>query len=236
MAMRFPIILGAFLAGTGPGLAGDSPVVIELYTSQGCSSCPPADELLRTLAGRSDVLPLAFHVDYWDYIGWKDTFGNTANADRQRSYAAFKGERTIYTPQMIIDGDEAVVGADPAALTDAIATAAARQDPLRLRLERDAQGVVLTATALGDLPDGLSVQLLRVKPSARVAVRRGENAGRRIAYTAIVTDHDLVATWDGRSDLTLPLDAPGDDDVVVLIQEPGPGRILAAARMEGAQP
>lgn len=232
MKLRFPIALGALLAGTTLAQAGDNPVVIELYTSQGCSSCPPADEILRQMSGRSDVLPLAFHVDYWDYIGWKDTFGSRANADRQRSYAAFKGERTIYTPQMIIAGGDAVVGVDPQGLSKAIATAAARQQVVDLKLVRDGQDVTLTASARAPVPDGLWVQMVRVNPSAQVEVRRGENAGRTIEYTAIVTGLDLVAVWDGQQDMTMSFAAAGDDDVVILVQEPGPGRILAAARTD----
>ncbi|KKK59691.1 hypothetical protein LCGC14_3031870, partial [marine sediment metagenome] len=92
--------LAALLAAQGAAAQTDQPVVIELFTSQGCSSCPPADELLTRLAARTDVIPLALHVDYWDYIGWRDHFGKPAFTKRQKSYAAVAGSRTIYTPQM----------------------------------------------------------------------------------------------------------------------------------------
>ena len=102
--------------------AGDRPVVIELYTSQGCSSCPPADALLNELAGRDDVIALAMHVDYWDYIGWKDIFANPAHTVRQRAYANADGQRMIYTPQMIVGGKDHVVGYKPMHLAKLIET------------------------------------------------------------------------------------------------------------------
>ena len=97
-----------------PSVAQDSnPVVIELYTSQGCSSCPPADALLKEYADRDDVITLALHVDYWDYIGWADTLARPEHADRQRGYAAAAHKRTIYTPQMVLNGEDHVVGSHP---------------------------------------------------------------------------------------------------------------------------
>ena len=98
-----------------PATAQENPVVVELFTSQGCSSCPPADALMHDLAAREDVIPLALHVDYWDYIGWKDPFGNPAHADRQRAYAAAGNRRTIYTPEMVVGGVTDIVGTQPMA-------------------------------------------------------------------------------------------------------------------------
>ena len=106
------IAAGLVAAATPVRAAGRSqrPVVLELFTSQGCSSCPPADALLGELAKRDEVVTLAFHVDYWDYIGWKDPFGDPLHTARQRAYAAHLGQRTIYTPQLVVDGAGHVVG------------------------------------------------------------------------------------------------------------------------------
>ena len=116
-----PLLRSAFLSCValgwlaGPGqaesAAGKGPVVVELYTSQGCSSCPKADRLLQTMTDRADVLPLALHVDYWDYLGWRDEFGDPRYSKRQKAYARFAGRDMIYTPQMVVMGEEDVVGA-----------------------------------------------------------------------------------------------------------------------------
>jgi len=233
MRPRFLYPLAALLAASPLIAAADgSPVVVELFTSQGCSSCPPADEMLRSLGGRDDVLPLALHVDYWDYIGWKDTFGQRAFADRQRAYARVAGARTIYTPQIIVGGMDHVVGAHQSALDSAIAENARRETRVSMVLERWGDDVRVKASAMADLPNGAWVQLVRVLPAARVEITRGENRGRTIEYTSVVTAMDRVAVWNGQKDLALTLDAPGPQWVAVIIQEPGPGRILSASLLK----
>ncbi|MCV2868351.1 DUF1223 domain-containing protein [Defluviimonas sp. WL0002] len=210
-------------------VAGESPVVVELYTSQGCSSCPPADALLKSMAGRNDVLPLALHVDYWDYIGWKDTFGQPEFAARQRAYAHHAGARMVYTPQMIVGGMDHLVGTRSAMVDKAIKRLRSVPDPVALVLDRVGTKVTLNATALGEVPDRMMVQLVRVSPAETVDIHRGENAGRSITYSHIVRDWIHVGDWDGRRPFTRHIQVPGPDQVVVIVQEPGPGRILAAA-------
>src|SRR5215471_14483241 len=117
----------------------DKPVVVELFTSQGCSSCPPADAVLGKLAKRSDVLPLAFHVDYWDYIGWKDPFASKETTDRQYDYGRALCLNMVYTPQMVVDGSQDVVGSDEGAVVRAI-TASTIRKKLKLEVLRDAGG------------------------------------------------------------------------------------------------
>lgn len=226
--------LGLWLALAGAGLAQDgsgNPVVVELYTSQGCSSCPPADRLFDELTARDDVIALALHVDYWDYIGWSDTFGSPAFTDRQRAYARAAGARTIYTPQMIVAGMDHLVGVRPSELATLIAHHAETPRPVELSLERQGEVVKVDARAVAPLPGGASVQLVRFRPHARVEIARGENAGQTIDYRNIVTAWQAVADWDGQSDLVLTVEAPGAEPVVVILQAPGPGPILAAAAL-----
>ncbi len=210
---------------------GRTPVVVELYTSQGCSSCPPADELLAGLSSRNDVIPLALHVDYWDYIGWKDAFADPQFTERQRAYARAAGARTIYTPQMIVAGMDHLVGARPAELTALIKRHAAMPGNVTLKVRRDGGAIVITADSLTTMAKGAVVQIVRYKPEETVKIRAGENAGRQIAYHNIVTDWRRVGNWDGRSELSLRVDAPAGDPAVVILQEPGPGRIVAAAKL-----
>lgn len=224
--------LGLWLGLAGVGLAQSgtgNPVVVELYTSQGCASCPPADKILIGLAQRPDVIALALHVDYWDYIGWKDIFADPAYSKRQRAYARHAGARTVYTPQMIVGGMDRIVGARPAEVDALIRRFAAKPAQVALSLGRSGATVRVRARAGAPLPRGAVVQIVRYKAHETVTIRQGENAGKTLDYANIVTDWRQVGDWDGTSDLALDLKAPGGDPVVIIIQEPGPGPILAAA-------
>ena len=210
----------------------DRPVVVELYTSQGCSSCPPADALFATLASRDDVIALALHVDYWDYIGWKDVFASPQFTKRQKAYAKAAGRRSIYTPQMVVHGQEDVVGTHPMDVAELVMQHRAKPSPVSLEVSRAAQGEIsIRATSEQKLDQDLLVQLVRYRPEARVDVLRGENAGRTLIYTNIVTDWQVLGRWDTATPLNVSAKAPGDEPVVVLIQRAGPGAIEAAARL-----
>lgn len=209
----------------------DHPVVVELYTSQGCSSCPPADAFLGQLAMRSDVIPLALHVDYWDYIGWKDQFASPKYTKRQHSYAQEAGRRTVYTPQMIVQGQEHVVGNHPKNVNALISQHGEKPAEVDLNLIRSGNQVTISAEALGQDRSRLMVQLVRYTPEEMVDIRSGENAGRSIEYHNIVTSWERVGDWDMREPLSLKAKAAGDDPIVVILQERGPGRIVAAARL-----
>ncbi len=230
------------LAGAAPALAQSAPppeeaadpVVVELFTSQGCSSCPPADRLLAELAKRPDVIALALHVDYWDYIGWKDAFAKPAFTARQKAYARAAGRRSVYTPQMIIDGVRHVMGSHP---VDVSAIIRARRDapsPVTLTVEAPEDGsgraVTIRATAARELGP-LDVQIVRYTPEAEVEITRGENAGRMLRYANIVEDWRVIANWTGAAPLELSREIEGDLPAVVVIQEAGHGAILAAARL-----
>ncbi len=215
------------------GQSSASPVVVELYTSQGCSSCPPADALLHRLAAQDDVLALALHVDYWDYIGWKDKFARPEHTRRQKGYAHAGGRRMIYTPQMIIMGQQAVAGSDAMEIAAAIGEHQAQARPVELTADRDGDRLSIhlnPKAALGSRK--MLVQIVRFQPERSVNITRGELAGRNFTYANVVEDWHVAAEWDGKDELTLSHTLTGPAPAAVLVQEVGYGRILAAARVE----
>ena len=219
----------AAVAAQPAATASHSAVVVELFTSQGCSSCPPADEVLSQLVGHADVIPLALHVDYWDYIGWTDKFGSPEFTERQRAYANAAGSRTIYTPQLIVEGQDRIAGARPMALAEMIAEHRAEASPVTLTLARADGGVQIDATSSKTYAKKLMVEMVRYQPAQTVSILRGENAGRNITYSNIVTDWHVLGTWDGAAPISMQSAAEGTEPVVVIVQEAGPGKILAAA-------
>lgn len=209
--------------------AENGPVVIELYTSQGCSSCPPADAMLHDLAQRDDVIALALHVDYWDYIGWKDVFGRPENTARQHAYARAAKVAMVYTPQMVIGGVDHVIGSRPMQVMDALQAQIRQGNSFDVYLTRRGENVIINAApgARGDYV----VQLVRYIPEATVSIARGENAGQDLNYTNIVTSWDVVGRWDGRSALALETAAPGESPIVVIVQSAANGPIVGAAEL-----
>lgn len=235
--LRLALVLFALTATTtaraeqaGPSQPG--PVVVELFTSQGCSSCPEADRMLASLARHEDVLALALHVDYWDYIGWEDVFADPAHTKRQKAYAHASGEHMIYTPQMVVQGMERVPGTRPAALLEAIAAHSGKAGAVDLEAARHGGALRLEARSDRPFDPPLEVQLVRYDPHRSVSITRGENAGHTLDYVNIVTSWTTVGEWDGREPLSMSLQAPGDERAAVLLQEPGPGLIRAATRAD----
>ena len=220
----------AWLALAGTVQAQDRPVVVELFTSQGCSSCPPADELLRKLGGHADVIPLALHIDYWDYIGWKDSFAQPGFTSRQKRYAHVAGRSMVYTPQMIVNGLDDVAGNRPMDVADVIQRHRALPVVVDLTLTRQGKTLLVQAVALAAIKPS-DVQLVRYVPEQAVEITRGENAGHALTYSHIVTDWSRVGAWNGAAPLRLEVPVTGSGPVVVLIQETGQGAILAAARL-----
>jgi hypothetical protein len=230
------VFLAAALAFVPAGAAeirSNPKAVVELFTSQGCSSCPKADVKFAELGARQDVIALAWHVDYWDYIGWPDTFGNAANSDRQRAYAESWGSSRIYTPQLIVNGLKGVVGSRDKEVEAAL-TEATLPLPVKLELKGDMLKVSVAPQA------GTSaaiVWLVTYKDRAAVAIERGENAGKTIDYTQIVTGRQMLGMWEGAEGtvLKLPLSelsANGSNGAVILVQSDKdglPGPILGAA-------
>ncbi|WP_119169363.1 DUF1223 domain-containing protein [Algihabitans albus] len=226
-----PGLLLLLTAGSSATAETRAPVVVELYTSQGCSSCPPADALLAQLADRDDVIALSLHVDYWDYIGWEDPFALASLTKRQRAYARSLDRRTVYTPQIVVDGTYDVIGSRSRSVANAIAMARERPSDVAVDLSEDAVRLGEGAAP----PEGATVWLLLYDRWHETDVRRGENAGRLLGYAHVVRDYRRLGTWSGRStELSLDLAAAraaGRFGVAVVVQTEGLGRVLGAAAL-----
>lgn len=215
---------------------GGTPVVVELFTSQGCSSCPPADRFLGELAQRDDVIALSFHVNYWDYIGWQDPFATDATTDRQYRYAERLGQRNVYTPQMVIAGRTHHVGSDVSKVTKAIdeITAAPSVAPA-LELSFPDDQTLRVSVGASHYFGEADVVLVRYDKQRQTDVARGENAGRSLTNFNIVRDVTRIGSWSGM-DMDFDLEwaavtGDGSDGCAVLVQETGNGPVLAAAEL-----
>ncbi len=231
MLKRFVAATAVLFATLGATHADDNAVVVELYTSQGCSSCPPADNLLGQIAERDNIIALALHVDYWDYIGWKDDFANPAHTTRQRAYARAKGSKMIYTPQMVIQGETHVVGTKPMAVADAINSYVRGSAPVSVDLERNGNTVSIQARKLRGTPANVVVHLVTFTPKASREIRAGENRGRTLTYHNIVRDWRTIDTWSGGNAYTSSVQVAADQPVAVIFQAPGHGPILGAGKL-----
>jgi hypothetical protein len=230
MATSRTVRLAAILLGLGalamPAAADPRPVVVELFTSQGCSSCPPADALLGELARRDDVLALGFHISYWDSLGWKDPLSSQSSTDRQRAYARrFTGGR-VYTPQMVVDGTGEMVGSDRAAVLAAVQTARPETiAPVSFAADR-------RSVAIGGGVGNGEIVLVRFARQRTTDVAEGENAGRILRDANGVTALATIGTWDGGAvSFAVEPPAPGEG-IAILVQAPD-GQILGAAASSG---
>jgi hypothetical protein len=200
-------------------------VVMELFTSQGCSSCPPADALVGRFTSNPDVLALSFHVDYWNDLGWADTFASKASTDRQYAYASALGERSVFTPQLVVNGTRSLVGSQDGAVQHAV-DAVKDAFPVQADLSRQPDGAFTVNLA------GPSVRAdvweVRYVKKAVTQIRRGENGGRTLeTFNNVTRIRRLGAFAPGTLKLP-PLQSP-DDGVAVVVQAPGAGRVLGAA-------
>ncbi len=222
------LALAAALATALPARA-DAPVVVELFTSQGCNSCPPADAFLGELAMRPDVVALSLHVDYWDYIGWKDPFARPEATARQRAYGRSLGRNMVYTPQMVIDGEVDEVGSDRAGVLRKIA--AARRGKIAVELRETAPGqwrVILPGAAI-DLAEPATVWLAVFDREKTTVVPRGENAGVTLKNYHVVREWRRLGEWNAQP-AEFPLDvAAGGDGCAVIVQAGETGPVLGAA-------
>lgn len=222
-----------------PAQAGSDavrPVVVELFTSQGCSSCPPADRLLGELAGQPGVIALAHHVDYWDYIGWKDPFARPDATVRQRLYSQNLGLRFVYTPQIIIDGWMDVVGSRRTEVVQGVNTARSAAEHLVIEIDSSSTGTRVIIPA-GDAPaEGATVWLAIFDDEQRTQIERGENSGRELIDSHVVREFVSLGTWEGAA-MELPVDLAsaidqGRGGCAIIVQEGRAGRILGAAMMK----
>jgi hypothetical protein len=177
--------------------------VLELFTSQGCSSCPAADKVLAGIARTGETLALAWHVDYWDYLGWKDTFARPANTERQRAYARSFAERQVYTPQAVINGRMHVVGSRGEAVANALKQFAGTGEGLGVPIEAALKdGKLKVHVAATPEAVGATLWVVYFEDSAQVQVARGENGGRKLDYTNIVRDMEMIGAMQDRDLMT----------------------------------
>ncbi|ACL56850.1 DUF1223 domain-containing protein [Methylobacterium nodulans] len=235
------LLLVLLLGGSFPAAAGDAPrAVVELFTSQGCSACPPADRIIGDLSRDPSVIALSLPVTYWDYLGWKDTLARAAFTERQRAYAGVRGDRQVYTPQAVINGALAVVGSDRNALEHTIrdpGTAVSLPVPIRSELEGDR--IRIDIGAAPDAGRKAELWLLPVARAREVAIARGENRGKTVTYRNVVRGMHHVGSWSGAPahyEVPRTILQSGDADTYVLVLQAeygGPGRILGAAKGPG---
>ncbi|MDF3608417.1 DUF1223 domain-containing protein [Paracoccus sp. DMF-8] len=236
--------IARFAAGT-PGPQLHPPVVVELFTSQGCSSCPPADAMLGDLSGRADVLALSWHVDYWDYLGWADEFARPEFTRRQKDYACNAGERSIYTPQILVGGSETLIDLRPAELIAMIEAQMARPVAVSVTSSQVGDTFQIELTPRARLRNSTAILLIRYAPERQVTIRAGENRGIQVTYRNVVVAVEKVADWDGRAPLRLNVKAasnadqsfPDDTRHAILAQQLGrkglvAGPILAAVKLD----
>ena len=225
----------------GTGKAQKMKAVIELFTSQGCSSCPPADKLLESYIKRKDVIALTMPVDYWDYLGWKDTLASPHYSARQRSYARSRGDRNVYTPQIVINGTTHAIGSDRQAINRLIKVTNARLSPQYIGVKMWTKGDTLMVQTQqapkGMRPTKGTIWLALVKKSQEVKVKRGENGGRNLVYHNVVRELTPVGKWSSDKTVTLtlpkdPLMGRGSDGCTILLQEGETGPILGAAEIK----
>ncbi|MCB1546318.1 MAG: DUF1223 domain-containing protein [Hyphomicrobiaceae bacterium] len=244
------LLLLAIALGLGPAQANEPTqpapakaltikAVLELFTSQGCSSCPRADALLKTYVDRPDVIALTMAVDIWDYLGWKDTLANPFNTRRQRDYARV-GHSQVYTPQLVVNGMRHVVGSDAKAIEKAIAETNRELAASRVDLSIRAAGDKLIL-AIGKAQPGAphmeaTVWIASVERSVTVEIKRGENRGRSVTYYNVVRRLSPIGMWDGKA-MTVKLASrdimrTANERCIVLLQKGESGPILAAAELK----
>ena len=228
MALRISVLVGLGL-GVIPAIAfaAERPVVVELFTSQGCSSCPPANAFLNEMSrGRSDVLPLAFHVTYWDRLGWKDPFSLEAATTRQDHYGHRFGDGS-YTPEMVVNGMVGLVGSHRGEVNAAIEHAKRGQHSTTdVNVDRAGENVVIR---IGSGVGRGSVLLIGFDHEHTTKIGRGENGGRTLAESNVVRSIRPVGEWSGKP-LEISERFPDGQDVAVLIESPD-GGIVGAARL-----
>ncbi|WP_180900642.1 DUF1223 domain-containing protein [Martelella soudanensis] len=238
--LKHTIILGALAAafafsGAGAGEIRSPLGVVELFTSQGCSSCPPADKAVAGLADEGDVIVLSYHVDYWNYLGWTDTMSSPENTQRQYDYSAAMGRSGVYTPQAVVNGRAEMVGASAEKLRQTLAGLQSDGEGMNVPVSISKSGDEVIID-IGSGKGKADVLVVYFKSREQVAIKDGENEGRTIDYRNIVTDVQTVGMWHGKATkVTLParvLEPRESDGCAILLQTTdgngNPGAILGA--------
>jgi hypothetical protein len=229
----------AIIAIVRPAHAADPRAVVELFTSQGCSSCPPADKIIGEFARDPSVIALSMPIDYWDYLGWKDTLADARFSARQKAYSHARGDRDVYTPQAIVNGSAPVIGSDRAGIEDAISntrkTASVMSIPVSISISGKQIDVSVAASKAPTAAHG-EVWICSVSKAVPISIGRGENSGREITYHNVVRNLLKVGDWNGSSgSWSVPLEnisSEGVDAAVVYVQDGShdrPGPMLGAA-------
>jgi hypothetical protein len=226
---------GAVAAGIGARTvqAGGHCTVVELFTSQGCSSCPPADAFMQELAAMKRVLALTFNVDYWDYLGWRDTLANAAYSQRQYDYAKARGDMDVYTPQMIVDGGSHYVGSKKSSVLAAVSRSLEVQSATWVPIDIAGDDKEFTITVAGMPAPDATLWVMGIATNCKVKIEKGENAGHDIVYRNVVRTLMPAGMWHGEAlTVTLPRESVFGDhgkSVVALLQQGSHGRIQGAA-------
>lgn len=212
--------------------AQSGPIVVELFTSQGCSSCPPADEFLAEMISRDDVLPLALHVDYWDRLGWKDTFATKGYTERQYAYGRSFKNRSVWTPQFVVQGESYSRGKFRNEVSGFLKKARASQSKVALQTSVQGGTLAISATPqVSNLPE-MVVIVAGYTPKSSVAIKRGENAGRTINYHNTVNSWTVVGNWNGKGAASLNVPLSTKPPFAVIVQGKDVGQIFAAANIK----
>lgn len=218
---------------SAPVAADNTVVVVELYTSQGCSSCPPADEILADIAGRDDVIALGLHVDYWDYLGWKDELAHPEFAERQARFnTIMKSRYRLVTPQMIFNGEHYVAGPNRRKTMMYVDMMGAAPEPVKMSLSRTGGALEIKLSAKGGKSAPSDIHVVGYTQKVPVKIKRGENAGKHIEYVNVVTSWETVANWDGVGARTLRHDVSADGKYAVIVQTQNLGPVLVARRLD----
>jgi hypothetical protein len=227
--MKAILTLLALLAPSLASAADTRPVVVELFTSQGCSSCPPADALLGELAKRNDIVALAYHITYWDGAQWRDPLSRKESTERQVTYDKSLTGGQIYTPQMVIEGTQDVIGSDRGMVLAALD----KTKPVTAATVAFAPDRRAVAISAGSAPAGAGVLLARYVLKRTTQIKGGENASRTATDTNAVQSLTMIGVWNGKAAI-FPIEPPGDGEgLAVLVQAPA-GRFLGAASTETA--
>ncbi|MDE2329398.1 MAG: DUF1223 domain-containing protein [Bradyrhizobium sp.] len=230
----------AIVAIIRPAQATDPRAVVELFTSQGCSSCPPADRLMGELSKDPSIIALSMPIDYWDYLGWKDTLADSRFSALQRAYSHMRGDRDVYTPQAVINGSVHVIGSDRPGIENAIEETGKTNGVMSVPVSMSVTGrqinVSVAASRSGPAAMRGEVWICSVSKAVPISIGRGENRGREITYYNVVRNLLKVGDWNGTpSSWTVPLEnisRDGVDAAAVYVQDGNrdrPGPMLGAA-------